>query len=111
MTHGFVFEVRPEQVGEVQLGIGQLPQQKIADAMLATGADTQIRQRQITRYQAGLQQGRGDLFWLQLPLLNLTSQLLRSLCDVPLTTIVGSNLQHKAIGAHGHFFRFTHRLL
>src|SRR3569832_1357322 len=32
-------EVRPQRIGEIKLSVGQLPQQKIADALLAAGAD------------------------------------------------------------------------
>ena len=35
-------EVRPHPVGEVELGIGALPQQEIGQALLAAGADEQI---------------------------------------------------------------------
>ena len=35
-------EVGPEDVGEVQLRVGELPQQEIADALLAAGADQQV---------------------------------------------------------------------
>src|SRR5262249_21100891 len=36
-------EIRPQRVDEPQLGVGTLPQQEIADALLAAGADQQIR--------------------------------------------------------------------
>ena len=35
-------EVRPHPVGEVELGIGALPQQEIGQALLAASADEQI---------------------------------------------------------------------
>src|SRR5215216_53622 len=35
-------EIRPQRVDEHQLGIGTLPEQKIADALLAAGADQQV---------------------------------------------------------------------
>src|SRR5262249_46935280 len=35
-------EIRPQRLGEDKLGIGALPQQEIADALLAAGADQQI---------------------------------------------------------------------
>src|SRR5438874_1118848 len=35
-------EIRPKGLGEHQLGIGALPEQEIADALLAAGADQQI---------------------------------------------------------------------
>src|SRR5690606_20422056 len=38
-------EIRPQPVDEEQLGIGRLPEQEVADALLAAGADQQIRVR------------------------------------------------------------------
>src|SRR5689334_20484624 len=35
-------EVGPQRVDEHQLGVGTLPQQEIADALLAAGADQQV---------------------------------------------------------------------
>ena len=96
-----MFEVRPEQVGEIQLGIGQLPQQEIADAVLATGADAQVGQRQVARCQARLQQFGGDVFRAQMPGLHFTRQALGGLGDIPLTTVVGGDLQDEAIAACG----------
>src|SRR5436190_2745134 len=36
-------EIRPERVAEENLGVRKIPQQEIADAMVAPGADEQIR--------------------------------------------------------------------
>ena len=38
-----VVEVRPEAVAEIQLRVGQVPEQEIADALFATGADEEVR--------------------------------------------------------------------
>jgi hypothetical protein len=35
-------EIGPQQFREIKLGIGQLPQQEIADALFTTGANEQI---------------------------------------------------------------------
>src|SRR5262249_20859982 len=34
-------EVRPQALGEIELGVRQLPEKKIADAVLATGTDVE----------------------------------------------------------------------
>ncbi len=39
----FAVEIGPQTSGEVELGVGQLPEQEVADALLAAGADEQIR--------------------------------------------------------------------
>src|SRR5690625_2769586 len=38
-------EVRPQHIGKVQLGVGQLPQKKIGQPLFAAGANEQIRRR------------------------------------------------------------------
>ena len=43
--------LKPIDAGEVQLGIGGLPQQKIADAQLAAGANQQVRVRHMGQGQ------------------------------------------------------------
>src|SRR5438552_1076899 len=40
-------EVGPQRLGEVELAIRELPQQEVADALLAAGADEEIRLRRI----------------------------------------------------------------
>ena len=48
-------EIGPQRVGEIELGVGELPQQEIADALLAAGADEEVRLRArklIARYGA-----------------------------------------------------------
>src|SRR3990167_8311532 len=38
-------EIRPQDRREMHLGVGKFPQQEIADALLASGADEKIRLR------------------------------------------------------------------
>src|SRR5258708_5050929 len=42
-TQRLPIEVGPEFIGEIELGIGKLPEQEITDALFAAGADEQIR--------------------------------------------------------------------
>ena len=39
----YFVEIRPEHIGDVQLGVGQLPEQEVADALFAAGANQQVR--------------------------------------------------------------------
>ena len=60
-------EVGPQRVGEVELGVGELPQQEIADALLAAGADEEVRlrrvaHREIRRQRRLVEPGRGELW-------------------------------------------------
>src|SRR6185503_8499593 len=36
-------EIRPQRVGDVDLGVGELPEEEVADAHLAAGPDEQVR--------------------------------------------------------------------
>src|SRR3990170_4943457 len=40
-------EIRPQGLGEMQFGIGELPEQKVAHALLAAGTDEQVRLRRV----------------------------------------------------------------
>ncbi len=79
--------------------------------MLTAGADTQVRQRQITGCQAGLQQVRRDVIRTQVSSLHFTGQTLGSLGDIPLPAVVGRDLQNKTIAARRRGFRLAHRRL
>jgi len=39
----FFPEIGPQGVGDVEFGIGRLPEEKVAQAVLAAGADHQVR--------------------------------------------------------------------
>ena len=82
---------RPQHVGEIELRVGELPQQEIADALLAAGADEQIRlgrvasarygrvgfaERDLGRPDAGGRRGAAG-----------------GLRDVPAAAVVGGNRQ------------------
>ena len=44
-------ELRPVRVREIQFAVREIPQQKVADALVAAGANAQIRRRQIAERQ------------------------------------------------------------
>ena len=46
-------EIRPEGVGEIELGVSGLPEKKIADAFLAARPDDQVRVRQLGGIEEG----------------------------------------------------------
>src|SRR5579885_621501 len=60
-------EIRPQRLGEDELGIGALPQQEIADALLAAGADQQVRVGQIGGEQVAGDRRLVDLLRGDLP--------------------------------------------
>src|SRR5262245_47010167 len=85
----FLVEIRPQRVAEVQLGISQLPQQEVADAALATGADQQIRVRKPGGGQLLLKVSDADGF-------AGCSQLARRVHDVPLAAVTHGDEQRRA---------------
>src|SRR5467141_2019697 len=81
-------EIRPQRRGEVQLGISKLPKQEIADALLATGANEQIRFGRVIEREM-----RGELL-LGVSLGRQRAaahQLQQSLQQIPAAAIVGGN--------------------
>src|SRR4051812_22990427 len=44
-------EVRPQDLGEVELAVGRLPHQEVRDPLLAAGADHQIRIMHLRRVE------------------------------------------------------------
>ena len=53
-VEGVGSELRPEQVGEVQLGVLGLPDQEVADALLAAGPDQEVERREADGVEACL---------------------------------------------------------
>src|SRR5689334_11743252 len=45
-------EIGPERLGEVELGVGELPEQEVGDALLAAGADEEVGLGRIGHRQA-----------------------------------------------------------
>src|SRR5580658_1325207 len=64
-------EIGPERGGDDQFRVGNLPQQKIADAHLAAGADEKVRVRIMTGVKVLRNQLLVDFRRLQLPFLDL----------------------------------------
>ena len=57
LVQGPAVEVRPQGIAEVKLRIGALPQQKAGQALLAAGADDELRVRDPRRVQIAGEQG------------------------------------------------------
>ena len=70
-------KVRPQCIGEIKLSIGQLPQQEIADALLAAGADEQVRLGRTRRRLEGVLSGSRALGHA----LGLLHRALEALCQ------------------------------
>src|SRR5688572_3537776 len=50
-------EIGPQRLGEIKLGVGELPQQKVGDALLAPGADEKIGLGRIAHREIGRERG------------------------------------------------------
>ena len=68
---------------EVQLGVGQVPQQEIADPLLAAGADQEVRIRQAVQLQGAPRIGFVDVAGLQSAAGAACGELARRMDDVP----------------------------
>lgn len=90
LVQGGFIEVGPQTVTEKQLGVCGLPQQKIADAHLAAGADDQVRVRHMGHAHGGVQACFGDGHTLR-------GQASCCLRDVPAAAVVEAHVQDEAV--------------
>src|SRR5690606_32418022 len=95
-----LIEIGPQRVGEIQLRIGKLPEQEIADALLAAGADEQIGLRRVVHRQL-----RRDLLLAEIAAAGVTAgQPVKRRDDVPAPAIVGGHGQHQTVVAGSERF-------
>jgi len=92
----FAIEVGPQHRREIEFRIGQLPDQEIGDALLATGADEQVRFGQIVQAEPFGQAFGCDLVRRQGTGLNVCGQLPGGLGDVPAPAVVGGDIELEA---------------
>src|SRR6185312_16415708 len=80
-------ELRPQLVGEVELAVREIPQQKVADALLAAGANEEVRVAERLAEHAELERRREmllrNLFHTKRAACALCSELARGLHYVP----------------------------
>ena len=81
--------VHDQGIAKEQLGVGSLPEQKVADAGFAAGADHQIRIRH-------MRQSHGSVQILGRQLHALCHQLLRGLGNIPATAVVEAHIENQA---------------
>ena len=67
-------EIRPEGLGKIQLGVGQLPEKEIADPVFPAGPDQQIRVGHIFGIQLLGKKIVANIFGSELAILHLFSQ-------------------------------------
>ena len=96
----FSGELGPQGGGKVQLGVGGLPQQKVADALLATGANEQVDLGQMPGRQVGGQSGFAQVLAARVVRMGLQIGL-GSLNDVPPAAVVGSNVEREGSALRG----------
>src|SRR5512139_832872 len=77
----------PQRVGEIQFGVGQLPQQEIADALLAAGADEEVGFGHVGQTELLGQRG----FAHRTGRHTGQDQFLHRLHDVPAATVIGGH--------------------
>ena len=65
LIESLFIEVRPKQGGKVELGVGKLPEEKVADPLLSAGSNKKVRFREISQGQMGLDQLFGNFIDFQ----------------------------------------------
>ena len=93
LTIGHGIELRPEQIGEVELGVGGLPEDEVAEALLPPGADEEVRVRLIREGKPFRQDGLVDGRRAQASGLHVRDETPDGLGDVPAPSVIGGNLK------------------
>src|SRR5579859_25467 len=96
-------EVRPEFVGEIELGVGKLPEQEIADALLPASTDEQVRLGRVVHGQIRREMCLAKTArWLGL----IACHAVDRLQDIPAPAIVRCDRQGKPVVGCRQHFRF-----
>ena len=96
---GIGIEVRPEHIGDMNFGIGQLPEQEIADAVFPAGADQQIGLLFASCEQFGGDAVLVDAVGVQLSGSSALGQPLSGLHQLPSSAVVGAHVEVNAVVA------------
>ena len=87
-------EIRPQRVADMQLGVREIPQQEIADAVIAAGANEQIRDRARRRAAARARNASSSIASSgSAPLATCAARRARGLHDVPAAAVTHGHLQ------------------
>jgi len=93
IIEGVSVEIGPQHVGEIEFGVGELPEQEVADPLLTAGADEEVGLGRVGHHQVrrkiGLAVAAG-LFRMR------QGQLVHGLKDVPATAVIGGDGQRQA---------------
>jgi len=81
-------EIGPQAFGEVELGIGELPQQEVADAALAAGADAQVGLGQFAQLGEGVDEVDIDGFGVEAAVADLLGDQAHGVGNVPAAAII-----------------------
>ena len=92
-VEGVGVEVGPQAWREVELGVGQLPENEVGDALLAAGADAEIHRRHPGQAQLGSEGGLVDGLGIHLAGGHPLGEAARRPGQVPLAAIVGGDHQ------------------
>src|SRR5690554_7396075 len=96
LVEGLGIEIGPQQWREVELGIGQLPEDEVGDALLAAGADAEIHRRHPGQAQLAGEGGLVDGVGRELAGRHPLTQAACRPGQVPLAAVVGGDDQVQA---------------
>src|SRR5919108_638203 len=104
-------EIRPQCLAEVQLGVGEIPQQEIADAVIAAGADEQVRVAGVGQRQLARETLLVDGVERHGAARHLRGDAPRGLHDIPASAVAHRHLQLEARVGAGELFGGRHARL
>src|SRR5690348_2470087 len=89
--------VGPKSVGEIKFRVGDLPEQEIADAMFAAGADEKINGREVGEAEERREGGFVHRIHRQFASLDRQRRLARGLRDIPAAAVVDADVQYQSL--------------
>src|ERR687898_1650999 len=98
-------EVRPERIRDVELGVGDLPEQEVRDPQLPAGADYEVHLRRLGRVEVGSEGSLVDLLRLYTALHHAPG----SVYDLRPATVVERDVDLKLVVIPGEFLRLLDR--
>src|SRR3990167_4712775 len=88
-------EIRPQYRGEIHLGVSQLPQQEVADTLLAAGADEQVRFGNAGQADKRFEAFFRDRVRVDLAAGGTAGEFVAGLRDVPAPAVIGGDRQRQ----------------
>ena len=104
-------ELRPVRIGKVKFCVGKIPQQKVADSVVAACADTQVGLRNVAEREITLEHGFINCGWIHDAGAHILGQRPRRFRNVPAAAKIRRNIELHFFVVAGQRLSVSHPLL